>query len=424
MKMDMETITYDDYYHYVPPDGQGRDFGSPPRLPTTDPFELLRRAHADREALRQTGFQDISPTEEYDDEMGCDEKGEGEEKKEEEGGAPVTSAAEAEGAAEAAGAPAAASDAPLQGVEAEEEEKENGTKTPVHDLMQDGVDGVKVHVVTEEIKRNVRGAIKDDVGENFGRQEAKMEAMFERSTAALMRHSTSQKQEMNEKVDNQKKEIIDIVNVQGKTMENKFDVLAARVATLEKDEKKKKKDAATTKKDDGGLRTPQRGPLRSMASGTPPQQPPRVGASPGPVFNQDAWANFRRSPPLPSEHLPGFPASASPHGSEFVPRSLIIKGWCKFHDPEKSLTREDARALGDRVLNLLTPESREMASLLELLLQNSRVVLKISGDGGPNCSRVQLELSQQLPRPTRSWFTALRFSARSSRALPSEQGTR
>ena len=37
-----------------------------------------------------------------------------------------------------------------------------------------------------------------------------------------------------------------------------------------------------------------------------------------------------------------------------------------------------------------------MASLLEPLLQNSRIVLKISGDGGPNCSRVQLELSQQL----------------------------
>ena len=79
-----------------------------------------------------------------------------------------------------------------------------------------------------------------------------------------------------------------------------------------------------------------------------------------------------------------------------MPRSLIIKGWCKFRDPEKSLTREDARALGDRVLNFLTPESRGMASLLEPLPQKSRIVLKISGDEGPNCSRVQLGLSQQL----------------------------
>ena len=210
-----------------------------------------------------------------------------------------------------------------------------------------------------------------------------------------MQHATQQRDEMSTKVDTQKREIISIVNMQGKNMENKFDMLAARVSAVEREGKKKKEDAKG-KKDDGGLQTPQGAPLRAMASGTPPLR--TADAGPDPLFDNDAWAGWRRSSPSTSEHSPGFPASALAPSSELVPRSFIIKGWCKFRDPEKSLTRESARALGDRVLNLLIPESREMASLLEPLLQNSRIVLKISGtgDGGSNCSRVQLELSQQL----------------------------
>ena len=84
--------------------------------------------------------------------MEDDGKGKDEEKKEEEEGAPVASAAETGDAAEVAGAPATG-DAPMQGVEVEEEEAMGGTKTPVHDWMQEEVDGVKVHVITETSRR-------------------------------------------------------------------------------------------------------------------------------------------------------------------------------------------------------------------------------------------------------------------------------
>ena len=203
-----------------------------------------------------------------------------------------------------------------------------GTKTPVHDWMQEEVDGVKVHVITETVKTNVRDAIKDDIGANFGRMEARMEAMFERNTAALMEHSTKQKKEMNDKVDNQKKEVINIANVQGKPMENKFDVLAARVAALEKEEKRRRRRRTPRRRGRAtrGCRRLNEARCEAWRRALPLSNLLELASAPTRSSTATLGpASDVRRPRLLSARRATRPAR--PRRAEFVPRSLIIKGW-------------------------------------------------------------------------------------------------
>lgn len=76
---------------------------------------------------------------------------------------------------------------------------------------------------------------------------------------------------------------------------------------------------------------------------------------------------------------------------------MILKGWCRFRCPEKSLTREEVRELGDRVVRLLDPPTRLLVSVLDPLLQNSRLVLRVANGGGyPLCMQIMRQIQDAL----------------------------
>ena len=212
MKMSMETVTYDDYYHYFQMD-KDETSAAGPRLPTADPFELLRRAHSNREVLRKADFKDTSPTESWDGEMDDDGKGKDEERSRRKELRLLPRLRW--------GMPPRSPGFQLPAMRLCRASRWRGGGDGRHEDPSSRLDaggGRRCEGPCHhgDIKTNVRDAIKDDIGANFGRMEARMEAMFGRNTAALMEHSTKQKKEMNDEVDNQKKEIINIVNVRAR----------------------------------------------------------------------------------------------------------------------------------------------------------------------------------------------------------------
>ena len=73
------------------------------------------------------------------------------------------------------------------------------------------------------------------------------------------------------------------------------------------------------------------------------KKPPHIAQSP-----ERPWHGREASPPLTS-------ASPSPARSPapFEPKLVIVKGWCRFRDPTRSLTQEEARDVGAHLMELM-----------------------------------------------------------------------
>jgi hypothetical protein len=82
----------------------------------------------------------------------------------------------------------------------------------------------------------------------------------------------------------------------------------------------------------------------------------------------------RREPPPRPRPLPH--RSPTLEARTFEPKLVIVKGWCRYKDPERSLTQDEARDVGAKLLVEVGRDFRELVTFQDPLLQNSRLVFK------------------------------------------------
>ena len=184
------------------------------------------------------------------------------------------------------------------------------------------------------------------------------------------------------------------LDVQANQMHEKFTKLTERLDALERDT---------------GTVTP---PVRK--GGVTGGLPSPSSARADPLQTNDAWADFRRAragpgtSPLESCPLGASPVSAARRPSsspepdrDFVPGAVFFKGWCRFKDPVRSLTRDDTFELGTKVLKMIEshPAALYVHGVQEPNLQNSRVVITVARgmvDGSSKAMHVRNAIMQRL----------------------------
>ena len=96
------------------------------------------------------------------------------------------------------------------------------------------------------------------------------------------------------------------------------------------------------------------------------KESPHIAQSP-----ERPWHGRQTSPPRSS-------ASPSPARSPvpFEPKLVIVKGWCRYQDPKRSLTQEEARDVGAHLMELMGGNFGRLVIFQDPLLQNSRLVFR------------------------------------------------
>ena len=198
------------------------------------------------------------------------------------------------------------------------------------------------------------------------------------------------------------------LDVEANQMHEKFTKLTERLDALEQDT-----GSATPPVRAGGVAAelPSPGSARGSDFGPGPGRDPKGLGRVDPLQANDPWADFRRSrsgpgtSPLGSSPLGASPARrpSSPPEPErdFVPGAVYFKGWCRFKDPVRSLTRDDTFELGTKVLKTIEnhPAALYVHGVQEPNLQNSRVVITVARgmvDGISKAMHVRSAITQRL----------------------------
>ena len=97
------------------------------------------------------------------------------------------------------------------------------------------------------------------------------------------------------------------------------------------------------------------------------------------------WHGREASPPLSS-------ASPSPARSPvpFEPKLVIVKGWCRYQDPKRSFTQEEARDVGAHLMELMGGNFCRLVIFQDPLLQNSRFVFRTHNTEDTNIVKTML----------------------------------
>ena len=198
---------------------------------------------------------------------------------------------------------------------------------------------------------SIEMATMDDLNRRFDSMESRFERLSEKNTRLTVQRQNDTTKKLDEKIDEvarlQEKKFAQELQQQQAVTTAKFESLTAGLSALEN-------------------------PVAAAAPAA--ARPPNTASVPrgrdDPWVDEDPWRNHRvgreaagtpelRPAASTPEHSrsrasgsPSASASPPPRGpantKEFIPQSLILKGWCRFRCPDTPLTREETLELGDR----------------------------------------------------------------------------
>ena len=232
----------------------------------------------------------------------------------------------------------------------------------------------------------------DKLDKKFDKITANLEKMLMNTTASLV-DILDQKMSFHTKIsdkksEDMKKEITQMLDDSSKEMNLKIEKLSERLAAMEKD------------KDKGKSSVP---PRRSVSE----NQGPTTRNLPTDNFGSDfdPWARFNENKKAPTDAAAAASvASAAPPTrrpvteSDFVPRCVHVKGWCRWQDPDKSLTRDEAYEFGLKIVEMLSDDSGVhdlVRGVQEPRMQNNMITINVE-PGETNAKRVRDALARRL----------------------------
>lgn len=144
-------------------------------------------------------------------------------------------------------------------------------------------------------------------------------------------------------------------------------------------------------------------PSRATSSPSPARTPPPT--RPHEPLQHDAWANYLQNRTTPAPALSPAsvtrPTSSPEPDRDFTPGAVFLKGWCRFKDPVKSLTHDEALELGAKVMKLIENSSAKqyVRDIQTPNLQNSRLVINVergTSEGTSHAMKVRNAITAKL----------------------------